>query len=300
MPSIQTKIIKKIMIRRMMGMSVDTPIEDRRTRLDAPVKFINIPANTHCQPVDADGIPAEWAAPPHPKAGALFYLHGGAYALGSIVSHRTVVARLAHATGLRGFAISYRLAPEHPHPAALEDALTAYRWLLSNGVTPAQLIVVGDSAGGGLALALMAALRDAGDPLPAGVVCLSPWADLTNSSPSFQSKAVADFVLSHDVLEAYANDYVGDQDRKSPLISPLFADFSGFPPLLIHVGTDEVLLDDSIRVADRARAAGVDVSLTVWEGLFHVFPVVPFLPESKKVMKSIAEFAASCRSILQN
>ena len=288
---LQTKLIKRLLFIHMSGWA-DGSIKTQRARQNKLRKFIKLPANTHCQPVDANGVSAEWIESPDSKSGILLYLHGGAYAIGLIASHRGFVARLAHATQLRGLAINYRLAPEHPHPAALEDALTAYQWLLSECVDPSQIIIAGDSAGGGLTLALLTALRDAGKPLPAGAICLSPWADLTNSGASFQSKADLDGFLSFDILEMYAGYYAGEQERTSPLISPLFADFTGFPPLLIHVGSDEVLLDDARVVAKNAQKAGVDVTLKIWEGLFHVFPMVPFLSESKKVMESIAAFTA--------
>ncbi len=290
--SLLAKIVKKIL--PFMPDWTDGTIDEQRARQENALRFAKFPADTDCRPVDADGIPAEWIETPETDFGVLFYLHGGAYAIGSIKSHRKFVAQLAHATRLRGLVINYRLAPEHPHPAALEDAVTAYRWLLAEGVDPSQIIIAGDSAGGGLTLATLATLRDAGDALPAGAVCFSPWADLTNTAASFQSKAKDDSMLSFDKLEMYAAYYADEQDRTSPYISPLYADFSGFPPLLIHVGADEVLLDDSTRVAVKAEKAGVDVILEIWDGLFHVFPMLSFLPETKKVVESVAEFAAGC------
>lgn len=289
--SIQAKIIKKLMPILMSGWS-DGPIEAQRARSDRSSRFFKLPTNTSCQPVDADGVPAEWIDAPDADSGVFLYLHGGAYAINSINTHRELVARLAHATHLRGLVIDYRLAPEHPHPAALEDALTAYRWLLTQGFAPSQIIIAGDSAGGGLALATLIALRDAGETLPAGAVCFSPWVDLAHTGASIQSKAKADPILSFAILEMYATYYAAGQDRKMPLISPLYADLSGLPPLLIQVGSDEVLLDDAVRFAENARKAGVDVTLEVWDGLFHVFHTVSFLPETMQAAENIARFVA--------
>lgn len=289
--SIQAKIIKKLMPRLMSGWS-EGPIEEQRARQEKSNRFTKLPADTICQPVDADGVLAEWIDAPDAVSGAFLYLHGGAYALNSINTHRELVARLTHATKLRGLAIDYRLAPEHPHPAALEDALAAYRWLLTEGFTPSQIVIMGDSAGGGLALATLIALRDAGEPLPAGAICISPWVDLAHTGASIQSKAKADAILDIDSLERYAGYYAAGQDRKRPLISPLYADLSGLPPLLIQVGSDEVLLDDSVRCAENARKAGVDVTLNVWDGLFHAFPIIAFLPETKEAVENIAAFVA--------
>jgi acetyl esterase/lipase len=275
----------------MSGWSQGT-IEEQRARSEGSPRWNRLPAGIHSQPVSAGGVAAEWLAAAGADPGVILYLHGGAYALGSINTHREFVARLADAAGVRGLAIDYRLAPEHPFPAALEDATTAYDWLLAGGVEPSQAILAGDSAGGGLALATLIALRDAGQPLPAGAVCISPWADLTLSGASIQGQARADSILDADSLEMYARLYAGDRDRASPLISPLFADLRGLPPLLIQVGTDEILLDDARRCAVRARQAGVDVTLEVWDGMFHVFQLVPFLPETKRAVGQIAGFAS--------
>jgi monoterpene epsilon-lactone hydrolase len=220
----------------------------------------------------------------------ILYLHGGAYALGSIKSHREFVARLVCAAKVRGLVIDYRLAPEHPFPAALDDAITAYHWLRTQGSSPSQIVIGGDSAGGGLTLATLLALRDAGKPLPAGAFCISPWTDLTLSGASMQSKARADWILDSDSLEMYAGFYAGEHDRGSSLISPLFADLSGLPPLLIQIGTEEILLDDATQCAENARKAGVDVTLEILDGMYHAFQLVSFLPETGNAVGHIAEF----------
>jgi acetyl esterase/lipase len=222
----------------------------------------------------------------------LLYLHGGAFALGSINASREWVGRLARATNLSALVINYRLAPEHPYPAALDDATTAYLWLLHKGVEPTSIIFAGDSAGGGLALSTLVALRSAGRPLPAGAVCISPWTDLALTGDSIQSKAQDDPILAPGDLEMYAGYYAGDNERTEPMLSPLYADLRGLPPLLIQVGTDEILLDDAVRCAGRAREAGVDVVLETWDGMFHVFQMFSFLPEAKRAVERVAEFVS--------
>ncbi len=291
MLSLQAKIVKKLLPMQFSGWS-DGTVEAQRARQEKSRRFARLPAPIRCLPVDVNGVPAEWIATPDAGLGVILYLHGGAYALGSINTHREFVARLAHATHLRGLAINYRLAPEYPYPAALEDATVAYRWLLAQGLSPSQIIIAGDSSGGGLALATMVALRDAGETLPAGAVCISPWTDLAMTGASIESKAKADPILNGDSLKRYASYYAGAHDRMMPLISPTYADLSGLPPALIQVGTDEILLDDARRCAARAREAGVDVTLEVWDEMFHVFQLIPFLPETKEALRSITEFVS--------
>jgi monoterpene epsilon-lactone hydrolase len=189
-----------------------------------------LPADVHCQHVSADGIAAEWIAAPNADSGVILCLHGDAYALDSINTYREFVVRPARAATMHGLAINYLLAPGHPFPAALDDAAAAYGWLLALGVDPSRIIVAGDSAGGGLALAALVALRDADKPLPAGAVCISPWTDLALPGASIQSKAQVDCMLDADSLEMYARLYAGERDRVSALISRLFADLSDLPP----------------------------------------------------------------------
>jgi len=289
--SFQAKIVKRLIPLQRSGWSHGA-IEEQRARQEKSTRFARLPADISCHPVDADGVPAEWIETPGAGLEVILYLHGGAYALGSINSHRDFIARLALATQMRVLAINYRLAPEHPFPAALEDAVAAYLWLRAQGFGSSQIIIAGDSAGGGLALALLLALRDADKPLPAGAVCISPWTDLGCSGASFQSKAKADCLLDPDSLQMYVNYYAGEHDRTTPLISPHYADLSGLPPLLIQVGTDEILLDDATRFAANAKEAGVKVTLEIWDEMFHVFQMVSFLPESKKAVKRIAEFVS--------
>ncbi|RPE40423.1 acetyl esterase/lipase [Streptomyces sp. Ag109_O5-1] len=203
--------------------------------------------------------------------GRLLYLHGGGYVVGSPDTHEGLVGELARRLGLRAVSVDYRLAPEHPFPAAVDDGLAAYRELLDAGIDPRNLVVAGDSAGGGLSIATLLAARDAGLPQPAAVVVFSPWVDLTLAGESMRAKQDADPLFIEADLRALADHYVGAGDRAHPLASPLFADLTGLPPLLVQVGANEVLLDDAVRLAGRAGADDVEVTLEVGPGLPHVF-----------------------------
>jgi len=240
--------------------------------------------------VDAGGVRAEWIGAD--GGPVVVYLHGGGYCIGSLDSHRPMLTHLASATGGRVLAVDYRLAPEHPFPAALDDACTAYRWVLSSGADAGQIVVAGDSAGGGLTLATLVALRDAGDPLPAAGVCLSPWADLTQSGATIADKADADPLVHAEDLDRWAAAYAGPAgDPGTPGMSPVSADLSGLPPLLVEVGTAEVLLDDARRVADRARAAGVELTMHEGEDLIHVWHFFAgAVPEADEGIARVAEF----------
>lgn len=292
MASIQAKIAKR-MIKLQRYMWAQGTIEDQRSRQERSARWFRVTGDISIQPVEIAGVPAAWFSCPEPKDGVVLYLHGGAYALGSINTHREFLGRFASATRRKVLAINYRLAPEHPFPAALEDSVAVYRWLLSEGLDPTSLVIAGDSAGGGLALATALAVQDAGEPLPACMVCLSPWVDLMLSSPTIKAKASADPMLNRDVLARYAALYAAEHEKDDGLISPLFADLAGLPPTLIHVGTDEILLDEAIRLAAKAQQAGVKAQLITWEGLFHVFQMMPFLPETSKSLAGIAAFITS-------
>ena len=255
------------------------------------MRYIRLPADVQCQPTHADGVPVEWIAAPGADGGVMVYLHGGAYTLGSINTARELAARLARAANTRALAVEYRLAPENPYPAAVEDALTVYRWLLREAA-PSRIIIAGDSAGGGLTLAMLVALRDTGEMLPVGAVCISPWTDLALTGDSIKDKAAADPILDADSLAMYARYYAGEHALTAPLLSPLYADMQGLPPLLIQVGTEEILLDDAVRCADNAREAGVEVTLEIWDEMFHTFQMLPFFPETKKAVAHIGTFVS--------
>src|SRR5262245_3459029 len=250
------------------------------------------PPDVKCTPVNAGGVPAEWiVAPGAAEDRFVLYLHGGGYVLGSINTHREMVSRVSRAAGARALALDYRLAPESPCPAAFDDATAAHRRLLPQGAKPGRTVVAGDSAGGGLTLATLVALRDAKLPLPAAGVCLSPWADMEGVGASMTSKAKEDPVVQKEGLLGMAKLYLGGADPKTPLAAPLHADLRGLPPLLIQVGSAETLLDDSTRVAERAKAAGVKVDLEVWSEMIHVWHLfAPILPEGQEAIAKIGKF----------
>lgn len=264
-----------------------------RNRLEALGRRLpEPPPGVQVTPANAAGIPALWVSAPGADASRIMlYLHGGAYTVGSASLYRDLAWRLSRAARARLLVIDYRLAPEHPFPAALEDAVSAWRWLLELGMKPTEAIIAGDSAGGGLALATLLALRDSGEPLPATAVCLSPWTDLTGSGASVDDNKRRDPLLAAHLLPSAAELYLAGADPRTPLASPLFGDLSGLPPLLLHASNTEILLSDSTRFADKARAAGVDVTLTIWERMPHVFHLFAAkLPEGREAIRDVGMF----------
>jgi monoterpene epsilon-lactone hydrolase len=248
-------------------------------------------AGAQVQQSTLGGVPVEVATPRRRTSSAsIVYLHGGAYVAAAARSFRRPVTHLAVATGCRVVAVDYRLAPEHPYPAALEDAVAAYT--AERAARPKEkIIIAGDSAGGGLTMATALALRDRGLTPPAALVCIAPWVDLTCSGASLATRARRERWLSAAGLAADARLYAGGEELTNPYVSPLFADLHGLPPMLIQVGDDEVLLDDSIRLADAARSAGVTVKLQVWQHLWHVWHLYAgLLPEADAAMRAIADF----------
>jgi epsilon-lactone hydrolase len=251
-----------------------TSVAERRERLDALGNAYRTADDIRLQSVSADGVPAEWStAPGADAARALLYLHGGGFSAGSIVSHRAMVTETGRAAQARTLAIDYRRTPEHPFPAALDDALNAYRWLLAQGVQPSRIAIGGDSAGGGLTLATMVSLRESGLPLPACAWCISPWVDMEARGESYASKAAIDPMISQQYILELAGWYLGGVAPRTPLAAPLHADLGGLPPLLIQVGSAETLLDDAIGLASRAAAADVRVTLEVWPHMIHAWPL---------------------------
>jgi epsilon-lactone hydrolase len=248
-----------------------------------------------CTPVTAGGVAAEWIVPPGAADDrVILYLHGGGYVMGSINTHRAMIARIARASQAKALALDYRLAPEHPFPAAVEDATAAYHWLLAEGYQPGRIVISGDSAGGGLALATLLKLRDDSVALPAGAAVISPWTDMEATGDSITTKAARDPMVDQASLKQMAKVYVGDHDPRDPLVSPLHGDYSGLPPLLIQVGEAEVLLDDSTRVAERAKDAGVKVELEAWDDMMHVWHVfAKILPEGQQAIDKIGRFVTA-------
>lgn len=267
-------------------------LPEMRKGLDAMGNASPRLADVSAQPVDAGGVPGEWFVPAGAEAGrALLYLHGGGYLLGSVQSHRALLERLARAAACRVLAINYRLAPEAPFPAAVEDACAAYRWLLGQGYSAGGLAISGDSAGGGLTLATLMALRDAGDTLPGCAAPISPWTDMEGTGASMVSRAAVDPMVQKVGLDQMAAVYLGGADPKSPLASPLHGDFQGLPPLLIQVGDAETLLDDTTRLEPKLEAAGVDATIEVWPEMIHVWHLfAPMLDKGQEAIDRIGAF----------
>jgi monoterpene epsilon-lactone hydrolase len=264
-------------------------LAERREIIESMSAMSAPPPGTTVEKVMIGAIPAEWVSTPASDPDRMIlYLHGGGYSIGSCNTHRGLAAQLSAAIGARALVIEYRLAPEYPFPAGLDDATAAYRWLLKGGASPARTVIAGDSAGGGLTLATLLALRDAGDPLPAAAVLFSPWTDLAATGESMVTRAEVDPMLSGASLTDSIRWYIGERDPRTAQISPLYADLRGLPPLFIQVGDNEVLLDDSTRLAERARAAGVEVDLDIWEGMWHVFQMsAAQVPESRQALDKV-------------
>lgn len=268
-------------------------VAQSRERLDGLAQVFPLPDDVDSDYVDADGVPARLLTPPGASdESTLLYLHGGGYGGGSSRSHAELAARIGRAVSSPVLLPDYRLAPEHPFPAALEDALATYRWLLArHGGDGSRIAVAGDSAGGGLSVAMCASLRDGGETLPRAVALLSPWVDLTCTSPSWDSRFEGDVVLDHNLRDA-AKRYLGGVDARDPLASPLFADLTGLPPLLIQVGTHEILYDDAVSLAEQATRAGVEAELEIGEELIHVWQIFPITPEAMNATARIARHLA--------
>ena len=266
--------------------------EGRRRSFEQMVDGFTIDTPATYKRVNAGGVTAEWVtAEGAAESRVVLYLHGGGYIIGSPRTHRPLMAELSQAAGARVLGLDYRLAPEHRFPAPVEDSVSAYKWLLREGYDPAGISVAGDSAGGGLTIAMMVQARYLGLPLPGASVCISPWVDMEGLGDSMGTRAAADPMVGRDSLMVSAKTYLGGSDPKAPLAAPLYADLRGLPPTLIQVGDAEVLLDDSTRLAGIAREAGVDVQLDVWDDMIHVWHLfAPILPEGKRAIKQAGDF----------
>jgi acetyl esterase/lipase len=271
---------------------LDAPIETQRQEWEDAVAATNRQLDAVVTPIDLDGIYGEWISVRESDAeGVLLLLHGGGYNSGSCKTHRALAAHLARATHTRVLLIDYRLAPEHPCPAAIEDAVYAYRWLLQHVSTPQQIVLGGDSAGGGLALAALIAIRDSGIAAPAAAVLLSPWLDLALRGESMHTRAQIDPLTSYNDLRYAAALYLGDLAPDDPRASPLYADLGNLPPLLIQAGDHEVLRSDATRLAEQSTAAGTPAQLTIWDAMWHVWHAwADELPEARAAIEQIGEF----------
>jgi epsilon-lactone hydrolase len=278
--------------------SGELDVEKDRRDIEAMAGMFKTLTPVQYSPIVANDVPAESIAPVNVLAErTVLYLHGGAFIAGSPASHRSLAANIASAGNARALLIDYRLAPEHPFPSAVQDTLAAYEWLSDSRVPANHIAIAGDSAGGALTLALLVQLRDQGMPLPALAVCLSPITDLTMSDQSWTANARKDFMLDPKKIRASIKLYLQGTDPRTPLASPWYADLRGLPPLLIQVGSDECLLSDATRLTEKARDAGVPVTLEVWDHMQHEWQfAASFLPEGKQAITSIGEFMASAFS----
>ena len=284
------EITKLKALLRDKALPPETSIEQRRAVIEK-LSF-RVAEDIAVESISIKDRRAEWLrAPGVDDARVLLYLHGGGYVMGSPNTHRALAGELSRAAGAAVLLPDYRLAPEAPFPAAVDDAVAVYEWLLAQGHRPAQLAIAGDSAGGGLTVATLIALREKSSPQPRCAVCLSPWSDLNCSNASYQTRAAADPMITSADISMMAKLYLNGADPKSPLASPNRADLSGLPPLLIHVGRDELLLDDAVVLHEAARSAGVVSTLEIWDDMIHVWHAFhPMLPEGRQGIARIGEY----------
>jgi acetyl esterase/lipase len=293
MPSLRARAINRFLrltTKRIWRRGLDVDQVRRHTaKMDARLSR-GAPA-TAMEPVEIAGVSATWfGAPELERKGALLYLHGGAWCLHLPGIYRRLATALSQQTGMRVLLPEYRLAPEHPFPAGIDDCFAVYRWLAERGCAERRFVLAGDSAGGNLSLVTLMRARDALLPLPDCAVLLSPATDLTVSGPSQRYNAKADPMFSPAAVDLLPDVYCPGQDRQNPRLSPLFGNWNGLPPLLFHAGSTEMLLDDSVRAYDRAIQAGVEAEIEVWVGLPHVFHVFSLMPESRAGVRAVAEF----------
>ena len=267
-------------------------VEESRDGFERMAKLVGGDTPASVEDVDAGGVPGEMVvADGSSTSSVTLYLHGGGYIIGSPATHRELARRLSAASGGAALVIDYRMAPENPFPAAVEDAVSAYGWLLGQGHDPRALSIAGDSAGGGLTAAALVSLRDRGLPLPSCGVCLSPWVDMEGVGGSMDSRSALDPITQREGLVAMGEVYLDGADPKSPLAAPIYADLAGLPPLLIQVGTRETLYDDAVRLADRANRAEVATRFEPWAEMIHVWHLfAPMLDEGQQAIESVAAF----------
>ena len=277
---------------RVRSAEVRKTTDDDRLSYERIMSVLPMDDDIETERVGVNGTPAEWiSAPESQENRVILYLHGGGYLFGSARTHRVMLAHMARASKARVLALDYRLAPEIPFPAPVEDSVSAYRWLLAEGISAKKMVIGGDSAGGGLAIAALVALRSVGEPMPAAGVCISAWTDMESTGQSHTTNAESDPSVSKERLLKIAKVYLAGKDPTAPLASPIHADLTGLPPLLLQVGSIEVLLDDSTLLKSRAKAAGVSVEMEVWDDMPHVWHhYAPILPEARKAIGRIGEF----------
>lgn len=279
------------LIKRVHGLVENPDLEKHRQSQNHLGTILGNTRDINYREIDIDGLYAEWVSVNrvHMKKYVILHCHGGGYSTGSSLYARTLTSKLASSTSMDVLCFDYRLAPEHPFPAATEDAMKVWNYLMLLGYGARDIILTGDSAGGNLALALTLKLKEEGRLLPRGLVLMSPWTDLTNSGESFMAKAEVDPVLDSDYINRMIQAYADGQDLKNPMVSPLFGDFDGFPPVYIQVGENEILLSDSIRLHQAFVDANVSVKLDIYKGMWHVFQMSPIKP-AREAMDKNAEF----------
>jgi len=279
-------------ISRIGAQSLLSSMTKLRNAAGANTKKVIIPNELDWEMTNVNGVPCEWIIPPAaPTDAVLLYLHGGGGVLGLYNISRKIIGHVALVSNFKALCVDYPLAPEYPFPAALNDCVKAYKWLISEGISPKRIVILGDSMGGYLTLSTLLFLRDNGQPLPAAAVCISPVTDPTCSGESMTSNAKKDALLSPQFMRTVMEHYVQNHDLNDPYLSPLTADLSGLPPILIQAGEDEILLDDAKRFSQHALAAGVGLKMEIWPGMWHDWHVsVPELSEANQAIKKIAEY----------
>lgn len=301
MSSLRARIIRSLTSRIIRRIDMrHAPVEKMRKSMDTVGRLVRRARHVAVETTEVCGLHAEWYRPPGAAEGkVLLYLHGGAYVMGSCKSHRGMVTHIARDSGVNALLPEYRLAPEHPFSAGLDDCVAVYRSLLADGYQPHDIMVAGDSAGGGLTVALMLVLRHAGDPLPVGGVLLSPFLDFTVSGESVKTRAAQEPWFDAADIDVMIGYYCKGEDLENPLLSPVYANVAGLPPMLIQVGDDEILLSDSTRFADKMTAAGCSAEIEVFPEMWHVFQLfVGKMPESKAAIHKIAAFIKERLSII--
>lgn len=294
--------IRSFIIREMLRIflkpqeDIKKSVEGQRKMLNMFGEILRLPENVNVINIDAGGVAAKWVYQKDAdQKRVVIHLHGGAYDSGSANTHKSLAASISRFSKAWVLLPEYRLAPEYRFPSALSDSLSVYIWLINQGIAPSNIIISGDSAGGGLAISTIFALRNKNYPLPAGIVCISPWTDLSREGRSHITKAEEDPLFTEGDIKEAALNYTKEQNLKDPFISPVYGDFQGFPPLLIQVGDKELLLSDSIKMKEKAEATGAVVTLEVWEGMWHDWHMMGnLIPESRRAIKAIGEFACKC------
>ncbi len=287
---VERKVRALLPLIRLLQACLPFPIMSWLAKQD--MRHVRLGAHVAREAISADGVRCEWVIPrDSPRERTLLYLHGGGFVFGLTSLHLKMVAYLAEKMDIRALLVDYRVGPAHPFPAALDDCVTGYHWLLKQGIAAQNIVVAGDSAGGNLTLTMMMKLRDSGEPLPAAAACLSPVADLSNRAE--RAGEFNDPLIPPKAARIYNVSYTANKDRRDPLISPVFGDWHGLPPLLVHAGEDEFLRADAVRIEELARRAGVDVRLEIYPRMWHVWQLFLELPEAIQSLDHIAQFLNS-------